>query len=351
MDQTETMRFAVLEGVKKATVHTRRLPKPGAGEVLLKNSACNICTTDYGQWLGLRQHQPFPKAVGHETSGVIIAKGPDVGEEFQVGDHVAIGNESCGECRACKTGRTSECTGGNFSGAVPSEDGYYGIFGCSDYLVKRARALYKMEPSIDPSEAAFLEPLATVAEGCNRLRIQPKERIAVIGAGTMGLLNAQVARTYGCRVFITEMMDKKLNTAADMGFDVIDVRAADPVEQILAQTDGEGVDAVIVAVGATSANEQAIRMLKKLRGRALFFAAGYPAPELHVDSNLIHYRKLELIGTYSADRVSFVEAARLLNEREVDVSHLIEARFPLDDLQQAYEAAATQGAYRVSVLL
>ena len=92
-------------------------------------------------------------------------------------------------------------------------------------------------------------------------------------------------------------------------------------------------------------------MVKELRGRILFFAASFPHPELNIDSNTIHYKKLELIGTYSADRESFEKAAEFLSERKVNVGPLVEARYQLDEIEKAYKAAATPGAYRVSVLL
>ncbi len=92
-------------------------------------------------------------------------------------------------------------------------------------------------------------------------------------------------------------------------------------------------------------------MVRSLEGRILFFAAGYPAPELKVDSNYIHYKKLELVGTYGADMKDFITSAELLNSKKVDVSGLIEATFPLDEIQKAYEVASRPGSYRVSILL
>ena len=66
----------------------------------VKQLACNICTTDYGQWLGLREHQGYPMAGGHEGSGVIKAVGEGV-KDYKVGDFVAIAYDGCGECLRC----------------------------------------------------------------------------------------------------------------------------------------------------------------------------------------------------------------------------------------------------------
>ena len=84
----------------------------------------------------------------------------------------------------------------------------------------------------------------------------------------------------------------------------------------------------------------------------LLFAAGYPVPELKGDSNMLHYRKMELIGTFGADHEDFKEAAQALSTKVVDVSKLVEEKkFPLSRLQEAYEEASKPGMYRVSVML
>lgn len=77
--------------------------------MLVKQLACNICTTDYGQWLGLREPQGYPMAGGHEGSGVIEAVGEGV-KDYKVGDFVAIAYDGCGECLACRKGDVLHCS-------------------------------------------------------------------------------------------------------------------------------------------------------------------------------------------------------------------------------------------------
>ena len=344
-------RFAVLTEAKNAEVHEGQIPEVGENQILIKQEACNICTTDFGQWLGLREHQPYPMAGGHEGSGTIIEKGENVREELKIGDHVALAYDYCGECATCQTGRTSECTEIANPFKDQNEDGYYGHLGFATYSVRDANMVIKMNPELSFSEAGFLEPLATVVSGLKKLRVTPMERVVVIGAGTMGILNALAAKAYGAEVLITEMMDKKIEAARSMGLNVIDVNEHDPVERVKELTNGEGADAVILAVGTTRANDQALEMVKELNGRVLLFAAGFPPPELNVDSNIVHYRKIELLGTYGADIRDFNQSASLLNEGKVDVSKLVETSIPLGEIQKAYEIASQDGSYRVSVLL
>ena len=283
------MKFAVLTKAKVAEIHERPLPEIGDHQVLIKQEACNICTTDYGQWQGLREHQPYPMAGGHEGAGGIVKKGAKVRDDLEIGDKVAIAYNYCGECDPCKSGATSECTQVKHE---PSEDGYYGNFGFADYCVRDSRVLIKMNKNLSSSEASFLEPLATVIKGFRKLRLKPLETVVIIGAGTMGVVNAQAARAYGCRVIITEVMEDKVKAARDMGFEVVNANENDPVEKVKELTNGVG-----------------------------------------------------------ADMQDFITSAKLLNEKRVDMSKLVETTFPLDKIQEAYKVASDPASYRVSVLL
>lgn len=341
------MRFSCLVEKGVSEIRERSLGEINENQVLVKQLACNICTTDYGQWKGLREHQGYPHANGHEGAGIIIEKGEKV-TELEVGDLVAMTYDGCEECEFCKRGDYGLCLRKK---EKRTSDGYKGDFGFSDYLIRNANGFVKMNSKLDPSEAAFLEPLATVVSGIRKLRLKSKETVVVIGAGTMGILNAQVARVWGARVIISEIMEKKLKTAKALGFETIDSTSDDPIKKAKEMTNEKGPDCVIVAVGSTEANEQAVKIVKEMEGRILLFAAGYPVPKMQVDSNELHYRRLELLGTYLAKKEDFQFAGRLLSEYKVDVSRLIEKKFSFEDMQSAYKYACLPGMYRVSVLM
>ena len=98
MSERKTTRFAVLEAERVVKVHEREIPALKADEVLIKNGACNICTTDYGQYTGARKNLMFPMAWGHEFAGTIVDMGSDV-KEFEVGEMVGIASPSGGYFR------------------------------------------------------------------------------------------------------------------------------------------------------------------------------------------------------------------------------------------------------------
>lgn len=350
MSKVTKQRFGVL--VKKGEIEVRERPLPPLRDydVLVKHEACNICTTDYTQYLGRREHQGYPMASGHEDSGFIVEVGAKV-HGFEPGDHIAMGCPSCGYCDACKSGHEGFCEDNDMRIHV-TEDGYHGPFGFSDYVVVPARRCVKLSKDLPAGEAGFLEPLATVSKGIHLMGVGPGDTVVVIGAGTMGILNGITLKAKGCRVLITEMMPNKLEVARKEGLEAIDCKACDPVEEVKRLTNGKGADAVFVCVGNTGANNQAVQMLKQYYGKILIFAASFPEPKFEISSNVIHYRHMIIMGTTGADLHDFLDAAELLNSGAVKVTNLLEKTYhDLDHIKDAFDEAVIPGKYRVTVHL
>lgn len=342
-------RTAVMEDFKKMSVREFDMPEPQADEIMVRIHACNICTTDWQTWSGLRASRKpkFPMAPGHEMAGEIVAVGSEVKNDLKVGDRVAIGHKGCGQCWYCRSGHEARCQNRIGRRVI---DGVSGSFGMSEYYTTKASRIYKMNDDLPYEEAAYLEPLATAIHGVRRLRVAPGENILVIGAGNLGLVNAQVARGFGANVIVSEIQEERLQIARDMGFAVVNPVKEDIVEVTKDFSRGRGMDGVILAVGSTQANDQAFSVIG-LMGRVLFFASAYPPSELNMDPNTIHYREFELIGTMSAAPEDFELSAKFLNDGVVKTDKLISYRVPLDDVQRAFELAATPGNYRVALTM
>lgn len=344
------MKVAVMEDIKKMSVKEMDVPEVGAGEVLVKIYQCNICTTDWQTWAGLRKSQgrKLPWVPGHEMSGEIIEIGENVRPELKVGMHVgfiAQGSRACGECFYCRMGHTSRCLN------KPKQieiDGIEGYFGMAQYFVVNSKRVLKLGDDLPYEEGGYLEPTSTAVHGIKRLRVKPNDNVLVIGAGNLGLVNAQVAKIYGGNVLVSEINEERCKIAQSLGLATINPSKEDIVKRVEEITEGRGMDAVILAVGNTKANDQGIQLLSTM-GRILFFASGYPTPELNIDSNKIHYNEYELIGTYGADFSDYVIAADLLSKRLVKVDKMISYKVPINEVQRAFELAATPGNYRVSV--
>lgn len=346
------MKFGVITGDHHAEVHTHAVPELKDNQVMIMNKVCNLCTTDYQQWLGLRPHQKTPMAFGHENAGVVCSIGKNV-KNVCIGDHVVTNiYQPCMECENCRQNKNSMlCLCSDLKPMETDEFGYFGPYGCSEYKVVDSKYVFSMNPELPFEQMAFCEPLATVVQGIERLCIRPAEKVLVIGAGTMGMLNACLARFYGADVVISDISPAKLENAKAMGFDsVIDPSGGTYKQEIDELTKGAGVDAVIIAVGASSAYRQALDV-SKMCGKLLVFAAGYPEPQWELDPNLVHYKLLSIIGTYGCRPSDFQYASELLSSGKIRVEKLIEAKYALDDIQTAFEAASQKDAFRVAVML
>lgn len=345
-----TMKVCVMEDIKNMSVREMEIPKVKDNEVLIKIYTCNICTTDWQTWAGLRksQGQKFPWACGHEMGGEIVEIGKHVNRnDLEIGTKVSVSHPiGCNECYFCRKGHPSRCIS-DYSGGLEI-DGVKGSFGMSQYLISDSKTVYAFSDDLPYAEIGYFEPVSTAVHGIRRARIQPGENVLIIGAGNLGLVNAQVARVFGANVIVSEIEEERCKISRELGFYTINPTKVDIKEEINRLTNNIGVDAVVMAVGKTEANNQGLSVLAS-RGRLLFFAAGYPAPEFNIDSNVIHYKEFELIGAYGGDPIDFQLGAKLLNTGQVKVDKLLSKSFKMDDVQKAFEAAATPGNYRVTL--
>lgn len=344
--EIKTTKTAVLRGKEQLTIENRTLPELTPDSVLVKIKACNICTSEYGVYNGSRT-RPYPLVFGHEWAGEVLETGSHV-DHLKKGDMVACGYEFDPTSPESLEGRTGECRHIKTANDL-NPDGYYGNAGFAEYAVKSKVGLYRIAPGVDPAVAGLLEPIASVVFGLRKLNVHWGETVVVIGGGTMGLLNALMAREYGARVLVSELLPKKLETVRGCGIEVIDAGAADPVQEVMRLTGGRGADAVILAVGAQSATDQSFEMLKPKRGRVLLFAASYPSPRINLDVNTIHYRKIDIMGTFGADHRDFQTAADAINRGKIDFTPVIESRYSFENMEDAMKAACVPGAYRVCV--
>ena len=205
----DKIHFGVIVKGHVAEMHEMPFPEVGPTDIVVKLVANNICTTDYQQWLGLRDHQGFPMASGHECAGNIVAMGDEVYDNFKIGMQVATMHPFCGMCDSCRQGHTGDCQ--NVPHGGPGPDGYYGGFKrFADYVVMDQKLIVPINNDIPAAEAGFLEPVSTVVQGIHKVGVKPMQDVVVIGGGTMGLVNAQVAKAFGARVIVSDISQKKI---------------------------------------------------------------------------------------------------------------------------------------------
>ncbi len=266
------MRAAVLEQFDAPLVESDvELAEPARDEVLVRIVASGICHSDRSAHVGAQQ-RPLPTILGHEASGIVEQVGTDV-TTVRPGDHV-VGSASayCGRCTWCLRGLTQHCTDKGQARADGSpratRDGaevhpYVGLGGFATHMLVSERAVVKLPEEMPLDKGALLGCAVLTGVGAvrNGARVQAGQTVAVIGCGGVGLNAVQGARLVGAsRIIAVDLSAAKLERARQFGAtDVVDASADDPVQAVLALTDG-GVDHALEVVGLPTTIEQAFGM-------------------------------------------------------------------------------------------
>jgi (R,R)-butanediol dehydrogenase/meso-butanediol dehydrogenase/diacetyl reductase len=321
------MRSLLWLGPDQLVVQDTPRPEVNAGQVLIKVDYAGICGSDVTIFHGKHPRSKPPLIVGHEFVGEVVELGAGTSGRIQIGDIVtAEPTFNCGTCSYCRSNRGNLCAGVGVRGV----DGP-GAF--AEYFVTVEDKVYKLPEDLPREQGALLEPLAVGTHAVNVSKLAYGEDVAVIGAGPIGLLTAQVAKARGAgRIFVLEVKPNRLEIAKNMGFTALDARNG--LEAVMEATNGVGVDVVFDAAGVGPSAAQLVPLAKK-GGRLIVVAIFKDAPP--VDLRSMAYRELSLHGCFIYVPQDFHEAVELVKERKVDLNGVISHTFPLEDALQAFE--------------
>lgn len=340
-----SFRAGTITGVGAVELVDIPTPTPGYGEALVRIEATAICTWEQRTYSGAQDNK-FPFIGGHEVAGTIVSFGPGYRGQLSVGDRVALGGASCGSCHWCYTGRDRVCAE-HYRGSVEYDEGW-GPGGFAEFKVHPADGLFPIGDV--PAEIGCLaEPLSCALHAARLSGAKVGNDVVILGAGTMGLMNLIAMKKHGARVIVSEIDADRLAKAQAMGADVIiDASKQDPIARVMELTDGRGADIVIAAIGHRVANEQGMKMIAP-RGTFVVFASAHPETPIEVGPNALHNDEKRVIGVVSSEKEDFYTAAKLIRQGQVDLTPLIQNRYPLSDLSGALDEAILPGTYRIIV--
>jgi len=334
-----TMLAAVYRGVNDVRLETVPVPAIGAGELLVRVHTCGVCGTDLKK-IASGSHSA-PRIFGHETSGVVAAVGAGV-RKFEPGDRVVVFHHiPCRNCYYCRHKTFAQCPTykkvGCTAGFEPSGGGFSEYVRVMDWIVEQGTV--RIPQGISFEQACFVEPVNTCMKGIEALRLEPGETVLTIGQGPIGIILSVLARRAGATVITSDLYPERLRIAKSLGFEhTIDASQNDSVRAVREQTEGRGVDAVILAVGSNSLIRPAMEAARP-GGRVLLFAQTQHG-EVMVDPAAICVDEKALVGSYSASVDLQEESVRFVMNREMDLEQLISHRFPLQEGAQGLELAA-----------
>lgn len=312
--------------------------EPPAGFVNLRVRAAGICGSDLhnyqtGQWITRR-----PSTAGHEFCGSVTAIGEGVAN-CKIGDLVSVDSRiCCGECVACKEGRTNVCEKLGFVGEIC--DG-----GFADEVQVPARLIVHHNPTLPARIAAMAEPLAVALHAVRRLRPEPKQSVLIIGCGAIGGLCALLlSKMHHAEVLLSDLNPARLSLVAEVtGGAPVDL-AKPSVERVLKHGP---LRAAIDATGNVNAIDAGIRMLA---GGGTLVLVGISHSRIELDPNVLVEREISLLGCHAfADE--FPEAAGLLPSLRAELDRLIDVLSGWHAVPESYATLLKGGSGKLKTIV
>ncbi|WP_030670233.1 zinc-dependent alcohol dehydrogenase [Streptomyces sp. NRRL B-1347] len=312
--------------VERPGVHRlvrRPVPEPGVGEVLVRVAAAGICASDRELYEGRRDaaYVRYPVTPGHEWAGTVVAVGDGVDTELVGRRTVAEGFRSCGMCERCRGGETSLCSGGY------AETGFTEPGAFADYLTVPARLLHPLADDADLRAAALLEPAAVVAAAVRRARPRSGERIAVVGAGTLGMLAVQLlAASTPADLTVVDPRAARGEQATAFGA----TAALSPQE---AKAAHGRFDLVVETAGAPSTAASSCLLAR--RGGRVVLTGMFAPGAVGIDPVHLSLSQLELHSVFGASSAAWSDAVRAFGAGLLDPAALVTHEFPLAEFGAA----------------
>ena len=296
----------------------------GEGEAVVRVSLSGICNTDVEI---VRGYAGFEGTIGHEFVGVVESapNAPRLVGQRVVGEI----NAGCGACELCLAGDTRHCPRRTVLGIV-GRDGAH-----AEALRLPVLNLLRVPYSVSDEEAVFTEPLSAAWGITERVPIDTKTRVAIIGDGKLGLLCAQaLAIASPARLVLIGKHRSKLGIAVRRGIETA------LVEEIVGKSARE-FDVVVEASGSESGFSMALDILRP-RGTLVLKSTFHG--ETKVAAARIVVDEISVIGSRCG---RFAPALELLERRAVDVTSLISEEYSLADGVRAMERATAGGVIKV----
>lgn len=322
-------------------------PHAGPGQVLLRIRRIGVCGSDVHVNHGKHPFTGYPVIQGHEFSAVVEALGEGVDERsfpgLGVGSRVtAMPQEVCGVCPPCRRGDHHICD-------QLKVRGFQAPGVAQDYFVTEADKVVPLPDDFTFEQGAFIEPIAVAVHATARGGVLQGKNAAVLGAGPIGNLVAQMCRCRGARVLITDVSDYRLEVARSCGIEATANAATVPLAAASARAFGPaGFDVAFDCAGVEATISAAVRAINK-GGTIVVVAVFDENPPL--DLALIGDRELTLTGTLMYQRPDYEEAIRRVAAGEIVTRPLESKHYPLEQFADAYEFIDREGEQCLKVFI
>lgn len=315
------MKSVVCESPGQLRLALRPLPVAGPGDVLLRVRRIGVCGTDMHIVRGTQPFLSYPRVMGHELAGEVVTA--PAGSGLAPGDRaVVMPYLSCGDCVACRKGKTNCCTRIQVLGV--HRDG-----GMAEYLALPAHYVLKAE-DISLDDAAMVEFLAIGRHAVRRGAVAAGQRVLVVGAGPIGVAVALFAGLDGAQVTVLDAREDRLAFCRDVlrVAHTVTVGAGDRA-RLEAVTNGDFFDAVFDATGNVAAMERGLDFVA--HGGAYVLVSIVPERISFADPEF-HKRETTLLGSRNATADDFRAVLAAMRAGLVPTRAMNTHRAALDDV-------------------
>lgn len=319
------------------------IPTLNPGEVLVKIVNIGICGSDIHVYHGTHPFTKYPVTQGHETSGVIAGLGEGV-TGLKLGQKVTIQPQVvCGECYPCRHGKYNLCEELKVMGFQTT-----GM--ASHYFAVDADKIIPLPEGMSFDEGAMIEPAAVAVHAVKRAGNVEGMKIAVLGAGPIGILVAQAAKGMGAKsVMISDIIDVRLKKAKECGINfTVNTEKKDFGEAMLENFGPDKADVIYDCAGNNTTMAQAIRYARK--GSQIILVAVY-AGMATVDLAVLNDHELDLNTTMMYRKEDYLDAISLVDSEKMKLEPLISQHFAFQDYLKAYEYIDTNRETTMKVII
>jgi 2-desacetyl-2-hydroxyethyl bacteriochlorophyllide A dehydrogenase len=336
------MRQAVM--IQPGTIEYRDIPEPeaGPGEVLLRIQRIGVCGSDVHVNHGKHPFTSYPVVQGHEFSAVVEAVGEGVANIDVGSKATATPQIVCGECGPCRRGDYHICD-------HLKVQGFQAPGVAQDLFVTPAEKLVPLPASFSHEQGALVEPVSVAVRATRRAGDMNGKNVAVLGAGPIGNLTAQMSRARGAKVLITDLSDFRLEIARECGIEAV----SNPGSESLSDASkrvfrGVGFDIAFDCAGAQETIDAAVDAVNK--GGTIVAVAVYE-DKPRVDMAVVGDRELTIVGTLMYQYGDYDEAVRRIASGDISTGPLDSKHFLFEQYASAYEFIDQQGVNSMKVFI
>ncbi len=319
------------------------VPALGPGQILLKVMKIGICGSDIHVYHGEHPFTKYPVTQGHEASFVVERFGEAV-EGFYIGQKVTVEPQViCGKCYPCRHGKYNLCEELKVMGFQTT-----GV--ASTYFVADASKVTPLPDEMSFDEGAMIEPVAVAVHAAKRAGDLSGLKVAVLGAGPIGILVAQAVKALGAaETLVMDISDYRLDKAKSCGVDYVYNTKKRNLGEVMAEAFGpDKADVIYDCAGNDITMGQAIQYARK--GSTIILVAVY-AGMANIDLAVLNDHELDLNTTMMYRHEDYVDAIRLVKEQKIILKPLMTKTFAFRDYLKAYEYIDANREFTMKVLI